>query len=117
MEEFGGVPSLSVTIGGQEASREGAMEERAQHLGVDEGDMAKKGNGRRPVPFMAARWLGREGRGMRGPGVGVAWREGSGEERGAWRGTARVAGIGPRLTGVSIGVVARQGRAPGHGRL
>jgi hypothetical protein len=45
MEESGGVPSLSVTVGGQEASTEGAVEERAWQSGVDEGDKAKKGNG------------------------------------------------------------------------
>jgi hypothetical protein len=45
MEESDGVPSLSVTVGGQEASRERALEERARHSGMNEGDRAKKGNG------------------------------------------------------------------------
>jgi hypothetical protein len=44
-EESSGVKSLSVTVGGQEASRQGVVEERARHSGVDEGDGAKKGNG------------------------------------------------------------------------
>jgi hypothetical protein len=45
MEESDGVPSHSVTVGGQEASRERALEERARHSGMNEGDRAKKGNG------------------------------------------------------------------------
>jgi hypothetical protein len=40
----------------------GAVEERMRHAGVDEGD------GRRPVPFMAAQWHGRE-KGAGGSGV------------------------------------------------
>jgi hypothetical protein len=43
MEESGGILSLSVTVGGQEACEGGAVEERARHSGMDEGDGAKKG--------------------------------------------------------------------------
>jgi hypothetical protein len=35
-------------------AEEGAVEERTWHTGVDEGDGVKKGDGRRPAPFMAA---------------------------------------------------------------
>jgi hypothetical protein len=44
MEVSGGVLSLSVPVGGQEASREGVVEERERHSGVVEGDGVKKGN-------------------------------------------------------------------------
>jgi hypothetical protein len=36
-------PKPLVTVGGQEAAREGAVEERVWHSGVDEGDGWKKG--------------------------------------------------------------------------
>jgi hypothetical protein len=39
---------------------EGGVEERTRHAGVDERDVAKKRDGRRPMPFMAARWRGGE---------------------------------------------------------
>jgi hypothetical protein len=49
---------------------------------------------------------GRQG----GPGVGAAWRAGTGNKEGACarRGTAQADGIGPQLVGVSGGVAARQ---------
>jgi hypothetical protein len=112
-EESSGVKSLSVTVGGQEASRQGVVEERARHSGVDEGDEAKKGNGggRRLLwrPEGAAQREGADG--VRG----LAPRGGeNGEERGGGqRGTARAAGIGPRLVGVGGAIAARQRREAG----
>jgi hypothetical protein len=43
MEESGGVPSLSVTVGGQEASTEGAVEERAWQSAWMRGTRRKRG--------------------------------------------------------------------------
>jgi hypothetical protein len=62
----------------------------------------KKGNGRRPAPFMVARWCGREER-QGGPGVGAAWSEGSVEQRGGpcVVGDSSGGGIGPWPSGVS----------------
>jgi hypothetical protein len=68
VEVSGGVPSFSVAVGGCEASREGAVEERTWHMGMDERNGVKKRDGRRPTPFMAARWHGRE-KGAGGSGV------------------------------------------------
>jgi hypothetical protein len=50
----------------------GAVEERTRHVGVDEGDGAKKGG--RAAPFMVARWRSRE-KGAGGSGVegGGGW--------------------------------------------
>jgi hypothetical protein len=64
--ESSGVLSFSVTVGGREASREGAVEKRTWHVDVDERDGAKKWDGRRLAPFMAAQWHDREkGAGVR----------------------------------------------------
>jgi hypothetical protein len=68
VEESGGVSSFSVAVGGWEASREGVVEERMRHVGMDERNGVKKRDGRRPTPFMAARWHGRE-KGAGGSGV------------------------------------------------
>jgi hypothetical protein len=91
MEESGGVPSLSVTVGGQEASTEGAVEERAWQSGVDEGDKAKKGNGG------GRRLLWRPGgAGGEEKGLGVWGLAPRGGENGAERG-------GPRRGGKQLG--------------
>jgi hypothetical protein len=45
VEESGGVLSFSVAVGRRKASREGAVEERMRHTGVDERDGAKSGTG------------------------------------------------------------------------
>jgi hypothetical protein len=67
----------------------GAVEEKVQRSGVDEKrNGAKRGNERRPTPFMVARWRGREewGRGVRGrhcvEGGNGGEREGPGHDEG-----------------------------------
>jgi hypothetical protein len=86
-----GVPSFSVTIGGWEALREGAVEERTWHADVDKKDGAKSGTG------SGRRLLWRPGGAAEGKGQGVhlgaMWRAGMGKGEGvrARRGTARVA--------------------------
>jgi hypothetical protein len=81
MEESGGVPSLSVTVGGHEASREGAVEERAQHLGMDEGDGAKRGTAAADA-LSGGPGARHRGKGQGGPGFSAAWRGKRGRERG-----------------------------------
>jgi hypothetical protein len=80
MVESGGIPSLSVTVGGQEVPRDGAVEERTRHTGVAEGDGVKKGNAGGPV----ARAKRKKGRGI--PGFGAVWRGKQGRE---WGGGGR----------------------------
>jgi hypothetical protein len=75
-----GVPSFSVAIGGWEASREGAVEERTWHADVDEKDGAKSGTG------SGRRLLWRPGGAAEGKGQGSPSRchveGGNGKRRG-----------------------------------
>jgi hypothetical protein len=98
MEESGRVPSLSVTVGGHEASSEGAVEERVQQSGMDEGDTVKKGNGGGRRLLWRPGGAGGEEKWQGGPGFSAHGWE-NGVERGgrqARQATARVAGIGWR---------------------
>jgi hypothetical protein len=106
MEESDGVPSLSVTVGGQEASREGAVEERVWHSGVDVGGRAKKGNdGGRHLLWRPSGVGGEEKRqGVRGstPHVGE-----NGDERGGGGGGGCSGGQLERLAGAGGAVATR----------
>jgi hypothetical protein len=119
MEESGGILSLSVTVGGQEACEGGAVEERAWHSGMDEGDGAKKGVIAVVDAFYGCSVARAERKTGRGSGVQrhVEGKMGKREGPQAWRGTARVPSIIPRLAGTGGAVAARQGRAAGRERL
>jgi hypothetical protein len=95
VEESGGVPSFSITVGGREASREGAVEERTRARGRERGGRGEKG-GRStvgafyggPVARQRERAGGPELKGglcgeLRPRGVGRRWRGGGGSGRGA----------------------------------
>jgi hypothetical protein len=91
-------------IGGVEG---GAVEEKVQRSGVDEKrNGAKRGNERRPTPFMVAR---QRGMGQGGPGSALRGGRERGRERGprARRGTARAAGNDPQPAGAGSAVATR----------
>jgi hypothetical protein len=81
VEESGGVPSFSIAVGGREASREGAVEERTRHADVDERDGAKSGTGGgRRLLWQPGGTAEGKGQGVR---LGAAWTVGMGKGEGA----------------------------------
>jgi hypothetical protein len=102
--ESSGVPSFSVTVGGREASREGAVEERTWHVDVDERDGAKMGRAAAgafyggPVARQRERGRGSGVDGGRAASSGhTAWGGaggGSGREAGPGCGGARSSTVG-----------------------
>jgi hypothetical protein len=98
-------------IGGIEG---GAVEERARHSGVDEGDGAKKGNIGGPACFMVARWRGREEKGQGVPGFSTAWREKQGRAAGCKRLTG---GVGRRRARWASVGCERERRKQGNGGI
>jgi hypothetical protein len=85
------------------------VEERAWHLGVDEGDRTKKGNDGGQLLLWWPSGTGEEEKGQGVSGFSTTWRK-NGEERGGGAGTtwdSSVAGISPWPVGAGGGAVAR----------